>query len=275
MGMEDSFYARMHSINPRQISIIPFLHFISIQVLLMTILGSRIHSGMPPNVPQSLGVMLSRSFIMGVNGSIVKNLFSETLQTWMTSWRTKLNIYRMNHPSDDLPIVTKQQLDRPLQPLLPNTIAADATFVAVQRVFQLPFSLQSLFSEGESNSGLWFLEFVYFVSFSLTPSQLLLPLYLRYSGITPGSVLLSVVNPSNRGLIVFSISRPSPFVSNRLHKLPSAILLEVSAFSLERPFKLDQMDNEYLDVMEHSSLLSLEDPISRGDLYGMRGSINW
>ena len=83
------------------------------------------------------------------------------------------------------------------------------------------------------------------------------------------------MNPSNRGLIVFSISRPSPFVSNRLHKLPSAILLEVSAFSLERPFKLDQMDNEYLDVMEHSSLLSLEDPISRGDLYGMRGSINW
>ena len=62
----------------------------------------------------------------------------------MTSWRTKLNIYRMNHPSDDLPIVTKQQLDRPLQPLLPNTIAADATFVAVQRVFQLPFSLVSI-----------------------------------------------------------------------------------------------------------------------------------
>ena len=94
---------------------------------------------------------------MGVNGSIVKNLFSETLQTWMTSWRTKLNIYRMNHPSDDLPIVTKQQLDRPLQRLLPNTIAADATFVAVQRVFQLPFSLR-LYLVKESPiqaSGFW------------------------------------------------------------------------------------------------------------------------
>lgn len=101
--------------------------------------------------------MLSRSFIIWVIGSMVKNLFSETLQTWMTSWRTKLSTYRMNHPSDDFPVVTKQQLDRPLQPLLPNTIATDATFVAVQRVFQLPFSIR-LYLVKESPiqaSGFW------------------------------------------------------------------------------------------------------------------------
>lgn len=75
----------------------------------------------------------------------------------MTSWRTKLNTYRAHHPSDDFPQVTKEQLDRPLQPLLPNSIETGSTFVAVQRVFQLPFSLR-LFMVKEKlipSSGLW------------------------------------------------------------------------------------------------------------------------
>lgn len=94
---------------------------------------------------------------MIVIGSLVKNLFSETLQTWMNSWKTKLNTYRMNHPSSDFPENTKRQLDRPLQPLLPNTIAADATFVAIQRVFQLPFSVRLYLVKEKriQTSGFW------------------------------------------------------------------------------------------------------------------------
>lgn len=47
-----------------------------------------------------------------------------------------------SHPGEPLPSITQNQLSIPFQPLLPNSIERNANFIAVQRVFTLPFSIR-------------------------------------------------------------------------------------------------------------------------------------
>lgn len=47
-----------------------------------------------------------------------------------------------SHPGEPLPSITQEQLSIPFQPLLPNSIERNANFIAVQRVFTLPFSIR-------------------------------------------------------------------------------------------------------------------------------------
>lgn len=73
---------------------------------------------------------------------LAKGKLTETYQRWIGKWRSQLQQYQERHPGAGLPAVTEEQLSRPFQPLLPNTLQSGATFVIVQRVFQLPFSVR-------------------------------------------------------------------------------------------------------------------------------------
>ena len=60
---------------------------------------------------------------------------------------TKRSLYGVvlsfaSHPGEPFPSITQDQLSIPFQPLLPNSIEHNANFIAVQRVFTLPFSLR-------------------------------------------------------------------------------------------------------------------------------------
>ena len=89
--------------------------------------------------------------------SLTVNTIKSTYHDWLGSWQNKLNTYRTTHGNGDFPAVTKQQLNRNIQVLLPNTIESDSTFVAVQRVFQLPFSIRVVMAHEKpvAMEGLW------------------------------------------------------------------------------------------------------------------------
>ena len=89
--------------------------------------------------------------------SLTVNAIKSTYRDWLGSWQNKLNTYRTSHGNSDIPAVTKQQLNRNILALLPNTIEPDSTFVAVQKVFQLPFSIRVVMAHEKpiATGGLW------------------------------------------------------------------------------------------------------------------------
>lgn len=57
-----------------------------------------------------------------------------------------------SHRNAGLPEVTRRQLNRPYQPLLPNSIAKGSNIIAVQLVYQLPFSIKIFITEDPSDT---------------------------------------------------------------------------------------------------------------------------
>lgn len=62
-----------------------------------------------------------------------------------------------SHPNQGIPDSTRNQLNQPIQPLLPNTIEKNSNFIAVQRVFSLPFSITIFVTreDNQSNHSVW------------------------------------------------------------------------------------------------------------------------
>ena len=98
-----------------------------------------------------VGVFHSALFIINnhLTYSIVKTKLEDSLRQTYSQWQSQIHHFQKTfsllslisnrHPGQSLPSVTQKQLSQNFIPLLPNTVPSHPNFVAIQRVFSLPF----------------------------------------------------------------------------------------------------------------------------------------
>lgn len=98
----------------------------------------------------------------GFISSMIKNELSKGMNSLQTNWNQLISSYGssywfislliISHRNEGLPEVTRKQLNQPYQPLLPNSIAKGSNFIAVQLVYQIPFSIKIFITEDPSDT---------------------------------------------------------------------------------------------------------------------------
>lgn len=72
-----------------------------------------------------------------------------------------INYLSIRHPNQELPAAFQQQYKKPFQPLLPNEIEPHSNFIAIQRVYTLPFNITIFVTQDTVQKGFFSQNHVY------------------------------------------------------------------------------------------------------------------